>query len=1065
MLTNSRVEIHWEPPTEPNGVVETYRLFKAITQRPFVLSSTFGESVLHTEDNTVQPGVIYQYKVGVQTGGGTTNSSAGVIEMPLQTPLNIPPLSLVRAISATAIYVEWDYPSTPNGVIDQYVLVLNGGSMNELVSGQGVGSSATITGLKPDTVYDVRIQACLQGIPRGCGTGPGVEVRTLEAAPTGQNPPTLIARGPRAVDVMWDPPDEPNGEITQYRINRRLFGINNNGLLINIVGGDTFTFLNAAPDLLPFREYEYRVTAVNQQGETPSTWAKVRTLEAPPQMMTAPTITAIDAFSLSVDWEPPLSTNGVVKYYRVEYRRASNDPTVQYPLRTVTVPNSVTETSVSGLRPFSQYEIRVQAVNAAGQIASDWVNTETSQAAPSNLALFTVEQISNGLSLILRWDEPGQPNGILTNYHVYEEGNVNSIYQGLNREFEFRRLQPYTEYFVQLEACTLGGCAKSMVQTVRTAEIMPENQPVPVVESLSATSVRVRWNPPVDPNGRILRFQIIRRTASRIVKRDTSVTYSPETIVYETQDTGLDENEFTDSNLKPYKTYEYKVRAMNSQGSTDSPWQMVTTAQAAPEGVASPVVSHVAGKFENLRVTWNEPLKINGILHSYQLQRNNSIPYSFAPDAERTFVDSGLLPFTVYSYTVTACTTGGCTTSPATVIRTQETAPYFVNPPQLTSASSTAIQVSWLPPQITNGQIREYRLSVDGDTRYIGQDTSFLVDNLTPYQAYLFVLTACTNGGCQDSSSVQGRPEEAPPTGMRVPALRVTSSTSIEVTWDAPEYSNGVITSYEVRRDGTLVFTTTTALQFTDYEVQPGQEYSYRVTVFNSQGSAVSPAAVATTYSSSPSGMEAPLVEPVSSIAIKAEWQPPLRPNGDIHNYTLYVNNEVVYSARGLSTTVQGLEFWTEYSVRVEACTANGCAVSNPALVRTLEAPPMGMLAPTLRALTNINGAHDGVSVTWSPPRRPNGVITKYNLYRRLYTGLRPGEFVGNALVNSSHFPCTVVKVSRNLPFSNNFKKNIYKSSEVVLETEEMDLECNFVGFRHNGRTDESDLHGNRREV
>ena len=835
-----------------------------------------------------------------------------------------------------------------------------------------------------------RIQACLQGIPGGCGTGPGREVKTLEAAPEGQYQPRLIARGPSAIDVMWDRPAEPNGVIYQYKIHRRPFGVTSNGLLINVVDGETFTFTNAGPELQSYTEYEYRITAVNRIGETTSNWVKVRTLEAPPQVMDVPTITAIDAFSLSVKWQPPLSTNGVITYYQVEYRQASNDPTVQFPIHTATVPNSETETWVSGLRPYSQYEVRIKAINAAGEVASEWVKANTAQAAPSNVGLFEVEQISNGLSVILRWDEPGQPNGILTNYYVYEEGSTNSIYQGLNREFEFRRLQPYTEYNLQLEACTMGGCTKSQMQTVRTAEILPENQPPPSIGTSNATHVTLRWTTPVDPYGKILRYQVIRRTASRIVKRDT--TYSPETIVYETEDTDKDEYEFTDSGLQSYTRYEYMIKATNSKGSTESPWQVVQTAQSAPEGLTSPMVSHVAGEFEKLKITWNEPVKMNGLLHSYQLQRNSTIPWSFAPEDERTYTDSGLMAFTYYSYRITACTAGGCATSPATTIRTQETAPYFVNPPQLTSKSASSIEVTWLPPQITNGQIREYRLKVNDNIRYRGLDTTYVVDNLTPYEAYTFVLTACTYGGCQDSSSVQGRPEEAQPTGMKTPVLRVTSSTSIEITWKAPEYPNGIITSYEVRRDGTLVYTTSN-LQYTDYEVQPGKQYSYRVTAYNSQGSTESPAAVATTYSSSPSGMEAPVVEPVSSTSIKAQWQAPLRPNGDIHNYTLYVDSDVVYSSRGFSTTVQGLEFWTEYSVRVEACTPSGCAISNPTKVRTLEAAPLGMLAPKLRALANIEGAHDGVSVTWATPRRPNGVITKYNVNRRAYTGLRPGEY------------------------------------------------------------------------
>lgn len=52
----------------------------------------------------------------------------------------------------------------------------------------------------------------------------------------------------------------------------------------------------------------------------------------------------------------------------------------------------------------------------------------------------------------------------------------------------------------------------------------------------------------------------------------------------------------------------------------------------------------------------------------------------------------------------------------------------------------------------------------------------------------------------------------------------------------------------------------------------------------------------------------------------------------------------------------------------------------------------MGMQPPRLTAYANVNGAHDGVLCEWVPPQRPNGEITKFELYRRNATGLPPGK-------------------------------------------------------------------------
>ena len=67
----------------------------------------------------------------------------------------------------------------------------------------------------------------------------------------------------------------------------------------------------------------------------------------------------------------------------------------------------------------------------------------------------------------------------------------------------------------------------------------------------------------------------------------------------------------------------------------------------------------------------------------------------------------------------------------------------------------------------------------------------------------------------------------------------------------------------------------------------------------------------------------------------------------------------------------------------MEACTARGCAVGPPSTAQTLPAPPEGQGVPVLLPLAGESGAHAGVRVTWSPPAKPNGQITEYEVHRR----------------------------------------------------------------------------------
>ena len=101
--------------------------------------------------------------------------------------------------------------------------------------------------------------------------------------------------------------------------------------------------------------------------------------------------------------------------------------------------------------------------------------------------------------MILTWNIPRKPNGIIVYYRLYEAGNINSIYQGLTRQFEYPRLQPFSKYEVRLEACSSAGCARTPWQSFYTVDIAPADQLAPSVAASTATSVTIQWTPPLNP--------------------------------------------------------------------------------------------------------------------------------------------------------------------------------------------------------------------------------------------------------------------------------------------------------------------------------------------------------------------------------------------------------------------------------------------------------------------------------------------------------------------------------------------------------------------------------------
>ncbi|XP_076463865.1 usherin-like [Babylonia areolata] len=1000
VMSATTVDVFWKAPDKLNGQLRAYTLFLSDVggQR-----TVYNGSELSARVENLIPGRTYAFVLGVSTNGGRTDSPSSSLIMPLRTPLQVPPPHTVTVESATEIKVFWDPVNSTEGPIGQYRVLLNVGEETEMKTGVGTALSVTLSGLKPFTVYKVRLQACLEGESNGCGTSGVVNVTTWEAPPEGQAAPRLAAIASDGVRIEWDDPTSPNGIIRYFRIFQRTGGSADSDILINQVSGDTHRYIHSGPDLKPYSVYQYGVMAFNSKGSTGIKYASVRTLPAPPAGLEVPSVTRTGAYSVALEWTPPLQPNGVISTYNVYYQLVGVESAAE---GIVTVDGNTTDTSVSGLQPHSQYQLWLEAVNTKGSAVSAKVPVSTEQASPSGLQPFSVEKIDSGKAVVLTWDPPSKPNGVITTYRIYERSDQqNAIYKGVSRLYLFQRLQPYTEYFVRQEACTIVGCTVGKEESFYTAEVPPEALPIPTVGTVMADSAVIRWSRPLNANGKILSYEVYRRSTPLRRRRQAEDSGLPGELVFRTLDTDQDSYEYNDTALEPYTQYEYKVRASNSQGFTDSPWQTIQTKQAAPEGVTPPDVSYVEGNVNWLNVTWSPPVSPNGVLQSYRLQQNSSIPLSLPPDGPLYYMFRELQAFTWYSFTLTVCSGGGCTSSDPKVIRTREDAPLSVSPPMLTPLSPSAIRANWSAPEMSNGEILRYRLSMDDAVVYEGLDMEHTVDSLVPYQQYTFFLTACTQGGCTDSDRITGRPEDSPPTDMDAPLLRVVSSSAIEVSWSAPTQPNGVISSYDVRRDGNLIFTDSITPDgvlvtvYTDYELQPGEEYTYTIIARNRKGSVESPPSKGRTYSTSPSGLDPPTLTP-SSTSVQASWLPPLQPNGQIVNYTLYLANTVVCTGPSdqRSCVVSGLSFFTPYTFRLQACTERGCELSLPTSTRTLEAPPEQLGEPSLMALADALGAHDAVRATWQPPARPNGVVLHYRLQRRTVTVSQAGNSYGSAV-------------------------------------------------------------------
>ncbi|XP_002760562.4 usherin [Callithrix jacchus] len=992
IINSTTVELYWSLPEKPNGLISQYQL-----SRNGNLLFLGGSEEQNFTDKNLQPNSRYTYKLEVKTGGGSRTSDDYTVQTPMSTPEDIHPPYNITVIGPYSIFVAWTPPGIliPNIPVE-YNVLLNDGSVTPLAFPVGHHPSTVLENLAPFTQYEIRIQACQNG---GCGVSGRMFFKTPEAAPVDLNSPILKALGSVCIEITWMPPKKPNGIIINYFIYRRPAGIEEESLLF-VWSEGALEFTDEGGTLRPFTLYEYRVSARNSRGAVESLWSSTRTLEAPPQDLPAPWAQATSAHSVLLNWTKPESPNGIISHYRVVYQERPDDPAFHSPtVHAFTVTGTSHQAHLFGLEPFTTYHIGVVAANHAGEILSPWTLIQTLESSPSGLRNFTVEQKENGRALLLQWSEPMRTNGAIKTYNIFSDGLLE--YAGLNRQFLFRRLDPFTLYTLTLEACTRAGCAHSAPQPLWTDEAPPDSQLAPTVQSVKSTSVELSWSEPVNPNGKLIRYEVIRKCFKEKVWGNQTIQ-ADEKIVFTEYNTERNTFMYNDTGLQPWTQCEYKISAWNSAGQTYSSWSVARTLQAPPEGLSPPEISYVSMNPHKLLISWIPPEQSNGIIQSYRLQRNEML-YPFSFDAVTfNYTDEELLPFTTYSYALQACTSGGCSTSKPISITTLEAAPSGVSPPDLSAVSATQINVCWSPPTVQNGKITKYLVIYDNKESLAGQGLCLLVSHLQPYTQYNFSLVACTNGGCTASVSKSAWTMEAPPENMDSPTLQVTGSESIEITWKPPRNPNGQIRSYELRRDGTIVYTGLET-HYHDFTLTPGVEYSYTVTANNSQGGILSSLVKDRTSPSAPSGMEPPKLQARGPQEILVNWDPPVRTNGNIINYTLFIRelferetqiihiNTTHNSFGTQSYIVNQLKPFHRYEIRIQACTRLGCASSDWTFIQTPEIAPLMQPPPHLEVQMAPGGFQPTISLLWTGPLQPNGKVLYYELYRR-QIATQPGK-------------------------------------------------------------------------
>ena len=313
---------------------------------------------------------------------------------------------------------------------------------------------------------------------------------------------------------------------------------------------------------------------------------------------------------------------------------------------------------------------------------------------PENVRGLTTVRRSKELEV--HWTEPERPNGVIIQYNLTLDGQL--VFSGTDNNFTIRNLQVYTEYLLQLTACTRIGCAQGPEVRLRTGELPPEGIYTPVVFVRGTTEVEVNWRSPNITNGVIVRYEIL--FASDVLDAYVS-KFNATPDVFSTVIT----------NLTAGTLYYVRVRPFSGGGGTFSGAAQVTTHEDVPDDIPAPLV--IALSPYALFVIMLAPGKPNGVILNYELYQDAVSERVLNESQLTNYTAVQLKPYSLHTFRVRACTAQGCAYGKKAEAYTKEIAPNGTLTLTARVRNATAVDANWTRVALPNGKLF-YNLMVYG---------------------------------------------------------------------------------------------------------------------------------------------------------------------------------------------------------------------------------------------------------------------------------------------------------------------------------------------------------------
>ncbi|XP_052901229.1 protein sidekick isoform X2 [Anopheles moucheti] len=761
-------------------------------------SSVWGRSVL-IEDPTANSHVldgleewsVYEIAMTAVNEVGESNDSPHAFERTREAvPTMGPAIVEANATSSTTIVVRWtEVPKVHrNGQIEGYRVYYGSVAGRTPILHKTIANNytftTTLTELKKYVQYDIQVLAYTR-LGDGVLSTPPVRIQTFEDTPGAPSNVSFPDVSFSMARIIWDVPEEPNGEILAYRVTYLLNGSQNLNFTQEFPPSDR-TF--RATQLLAERYYLFSVTAKTRLGWGKTAAALVYTTNNRqiPQSPSAPQISRsqVQSEQITFSWTPGRDGFAPLRYYSVQFRENEGSWT----LISERVDPAVTSYTASGLKPHTYYQFRIQATNDLGpsSYSRESIQIRTLPAAPSEpitgLKVVPITTTSVRVQwLALRfntWNGDAETGGYRILYQPLSDfpstlqstpkmdvlgvNEVSAVLADLTQDRNYEIiLQPFNSQ---------GSGPASSPVAVYVGEAVPIGEPLNIEgKAISSTEVRLSWNPPQQntQNGELLGYKIF-YLATDTSAQDLEPGPSSDVggvnsgSVARRNKTPEEEIEvvpasYTSHNLvflDKYTEYRIQILAFNPAG--DGPRSAPITVKTLA-GLPGPPTQLLFSDItmNSLTVSWDVPRKRNGLILGY------IVAYETTEDNEKfskqvkqkvsgtNLIVQNLEEEVTYTFTVRAQTidygpaiSGNVTTGP------QDGSPG--SPRELMiSKSQASVQMHWINGQSGKGPILGYYIetkkrddlrweTVARTTNGPIQEFTVSFQNLLPSTAYKF---------------------------------------------------------------------------------------------------------------------------------------------------------------------------------------------------------------------------------------------------------------------------------------------------------------------------------------